>query len=55
LIKNHSSWKGDKYNVKVEWGNGEISYEPLHRIAADDPVMFAIYAKDHGLLNTDGW
>jgi hypothetical protein len=22
LNKNHSSWKGDKYNVKVEWENG---------------------------------
>jgi hypothetical protein len=55
LNKNHSSWKGDKYNVKVEWENGEVSYEPLHRIAADDPVMCAIYAKDHGLLDTEGW
>jgi hypothetical protein len=56
LNKNHSSWKGDKYNVKVEWENGEVSYEPLvHTIAADDPVMCAIYAKDHGLLDTDGW
>jgi hypothetical protein len=55
LNKNHSSWKGDKYNVKVAWENGEVSYEPLHMIAADDPVMCAIYAKDHGLLDTDGW
>jgi hypothetical protein len=55
LNKNHSSWKGDKYNVKVEWENGEVSYEPLHTIAADNLVMCAIYAKDHGLLNTDGW
>jgi hypothetical protein len=36
--------KGDKYNVKVEWENGEVSYEPLHTIAADDPVTCAIYA-----------
>jgi hypothetical protein len=55
LNKNHPSWKGDKYNVRVEWENGEISYEPLHIIAADDPVTCAIYAKDHGLLDTDGW
>jgi hypothetical protein len=27
LNKNHSSWKGDKYNVKVEWENGDI-YRP---------------------------
>jgi hypothetical protein len=55
LNKNHSSWKGDKYNVKVEWENGEVSYEPLHTIAADDPVTCAIYAKVHGLLDTEGW
>ena len=33
----------------VEWENGEVSYEPLHTIAADDPVTCAIYAKYHGL------
>jgi hypothetical protein len=56
LNKNRSSWKGDKYNVKVEWENGEVSYEPLHMIGADDPVMCAnYYVKDYGLLDTDGW
>jgi hypothetical protein len=56
LNKNHSSWKGDKYNVKVEWENGEVSYEPLQTIASNDHVVVcAIYGKDHGLLNTDGW
>jgi hypothetical protein len=55
LNKNHSSWKGDKYNVKVEWENGEVSYEPLHTIAADDSVMCVIYAKDNEPLDTDEW
>jgi hypothetical protein len=56
LNKNHSSCKGDKYNVKVEWENGEVSYELLHTIASNDPVVLcAIYRKDHGLLDTDGW
>jgi hypothetical protein len=54
LNKNHSSWRGDQYNDKVEWENGEVSYEPLHMIAADDPVMCGVYAKDHGLLDIDG-
>jgi hypothetical protein len=36
-------------------GEWEVSYEPLHTITADDPVMCAIYAKDHGLLDTEGW
>jgi hypothetical protein len=55
LNENHSSWKGGKYNITVEWKNGEVSYEPLHTTAADDPVMCAIYAKDYSLLDTDGW
>jgi hypothetical protein len=55
LNKNHSSWKGDKCNVKVDWENGETSYEPSHVIAADDPVTCAIYAKEQGPLDTDGW
>jgi hypothetical protein len=55
LNKNHSSWKGDMYNVKVEWENGEVSYEPLHTIASNDPVVVcAIYGKDDGLLDTNG-
>jgi hypothetical protein len=51
LNKNHSLWKGDKYSVKVESENGEVSYEPLHTIAPDDPVTCVIYA----ILDTDGW
>jgi hypothetical protein len=56
LSKNHPSWKGDRYNVMVEWETCEISSEPLVRmIAADDPITCAIYAKDHDLLEVDGW
>jgi hypothetical protein len=43
------------YNVQVEWDNGEITYKPLTTIAADDPVLCAIYACDNNLLNTAGW
>ena len=35
-----------KYNVQVEWETGEITFEPLSIIAADDPVTCAAYAKD---------
>jgi hypothetical protein len=55
LNKNHLSWKDDKHNVKVEWETGDVSYEPLHVIAADDPATCATYAKDTGLLDADGW
>ena len=42
LVKGHPSRKGDKYNVKVEWETREVTYEPLHTIATDDPVTCAI-------------
>jgi hypothetical protein len=42
-------------NEMVEWEDGSITYEPLTTIAADDPVTCALYAKEKGLLQTDGW
>ena len=39
----------------VEWETGEITSEPLAMIAADDPVMCALYACDNDLLELDGW
>ena len=43
------------YNVMVEWEVGERTYEPLSLIAADCPVICAIYAKRMGLLDLPGW
>ena len=48
-------WKGSKYNVDVEWETGEITYEPLSTIPADDPVTCAPYAKENDLLAQEGW
>jgi hypothetical protein len=39
----------------VEWENGETTTEPLSVIATDDPVTCTIYAKEHDLLDTEGW
>ena len=55
LDPRHPNWKGSKYNVMVEWENGEITSEPLAIIAKDDPVTCALYAKDNDLLKLDGW
>jgi len=55
LNSNDENYMGATYNVQVEWENGEITYEPLTTIAADDPVSCAIYARDNDLLNTAGW
>ena len=55
LLASDPDWKGSKYNVQVEWETGEITFEPLSIIAADDPVTCAAYAKENDLLALDGW
>ena len=55
LSKSDSAYKGSRYNVLVNWETGESTYEPLHIIAADDPVSCAIYAKKNDLLDKEGW
>ncbi len=39
----------------VQWEDGSETWEPLHIIAADDPVTCALYAKENNLLDTAGW
>ena len=39
----------------IEWENGEITSKPLAIIAADDPVICAIYTKNNDLLDVPGW
>ena len=55
LLASHQDWKGSKYIVQVEWDTGEITFEPLSIIAADDPVTCAPYAKENDLLALEGW
>ena len=55
MDKKHKDYKGSSYNVRIEWENGEITYEPLDIVGKDDPVTCAIYAREHGLLDKPGW
>jgi hypothetical protein len=55
LLCSDPNYKGSKFNVMVEWENGETTTEPLSVIAANDLVTCAIYAKEHDLLDTEGW
>ena len=55
LLASDPDWKGSKYNVQVEWETGEITFESLSIIAADDPVTCAAYAKENDLLALEGW
>ena len=38
LIVTDPNWKGSKYNVQIEWETGEITFEALSVISADDPI-----------------
>ena len=55
LLASNPDWKGSTYNVQVEWDTGEITFEPLSIIAADDPVTCTAYAKGNDLLALEGW
>ena len=46
-------WKVSKYIVQVEWETGEVTFEPVSVIAADDPVTCVAYATD--VLASEGW
>ena len=54
LLASDPDWKGSKNNVQVEWETGEITFEPLSIITADDPVTCAAYAKENDLLALEG-
>jgi hypothetical protein len=55
LLQHDKDYNGSRFNVLVEWENGEITTEPLSVIAADDPVTCAVYAREHDLLDVEGW
>ena len=48
-------YKNSLYNLEIEWENGEITFEPLSGMIADDEVTVAKYAKEKGPLETKGW
>jgi hypothetical protein len=55
LLQHDKDYNGSKFNVLVEWENGEITTEPLLVIAANNPVTCAVYAREHDLLDVEGW
>ena len=46
---------GSSYNLLIEWDTGEMTWEPLSNIIADDPYSCAVYAKKFDLLNSQRW
>jgi hypothetical protein len=55
LLRHDKDYNGSRFNVLAEWENGEITTEPLLVIAANDPVTCAVYAREHDLLDAEGW
>lgn len=55
LMPSDDRYKGSRWNVQIEWENGEVTFEPLAIIGRSDPVSVAIYARDNDLLHLDGW
>ena len=55
LNSNHPDYKGSTYNVMVDWGDGQITYEPLSAIKAGESIKCARYGKEHDLLDEPGW
>jgi hypothetical protein len=55
LLQHDKDYNGSRFNVLVEWENGDITTEPLSVIAADDPMTCAVYATEHDLLDVEGW
>ena len=46
---------GSSYNLLIEWETGEMTWEPLSNIIADDPNSCAVYGKKFVFLSMPGW
>ena len=44
-----------RWEVKVLWGTGETTWEPLTPMFEQDPVTVAAYARRHGITDLPGW
>jgi hypothetical protein len=55
LLWHDKDYNGSRFNLLVELENGEIMTEPLLVIAAENPGTCAVYAREHDLLDVEGW
>ena len=45
LHPKHPEYRGSKYNLEIEWNNGEHTIEPLNQMIEDDPITVAAYGR----------
>ena len=55
LARSHKRYKGGKYNLKIQWTNGERTWEPYHLIHEDAPAEVHEYARLKNLLGNPDW
>jgi hypothetical protein len=55
LLRHDKDYNGSRFNLWVKWENGEITTEPISVIAANNPMTCAVYAREHDLLDVEGW
>ena len=54
-ITNHRKNSNGKWEVELLWSDGSSTWEPLSNVIVDDPISCARYAKEHDLLDVQGW
>ena len=54
-ILDHRKVNGNKWEVKVLWDTGDVTWEPADVIKADDKMTLAAYAQEKKLVDTPGW
>ena len=47
--------ENNQVHVKIQWDNGDVTWEPLNSLRKDDPVTLAKYAHEKGITNERGW
>ena len=47
--------ENNQVQVKIQWDNGDVTWEPLNSLRKDDPVTLAKYAHKKGITNKRGW
>jgi hypothetical protein len=55
ILPSDSRYNGSRYNLRITWENGEVTWEPLSIIGRTDPVSVAIYGQENDLLQQPGW
>ena len=56
IKKGDENYLGSRWNVKISWEDGSVTWELLDIIAkSPDPVTCAIYGDQNGLLDEFGW